>query len=151
MERQIATYEDADLVLKLYQLRQETVLRQARHWLIFDFQPKTVDEFFAVVHGYGSQENDYYRQVLSYWEMAASLVMHGAVTADLFFDSNGEGLYILAKFHRFRDDFKSKTGRALMRHTAHLIETYPVAKEIFGAMLQSIEAQASRFDSQASQ
>ena len=144
MERQIATYEDADLILKLYQLRQETVLRQARHWLIFDFHPKTAEEFFAVVHGYGSPENDYYRQVLSYWEMAASLVLHGAVTADLFFDSNGEGLYILAKFHRFRNEFQAKTGRTLMRHTAHLIDTYPTAREIFGTMLKSIEAQASK-------
>lgn len=144
MERQIATYEDADLILKLYQLRQEAVLRQARHWLIFDFRPKAVEEFFAVVHGYGSPENDYYRQVLSYWEMAASLVLHGAVTADLFFDSNGEGLYILAKFHDFRKDFQTNTGRIFMRHTAQLIDTYPTAREIFNTMRKSMEAQASK-------
>ena len=150
MERQIATYEDADLILKLYQLRQEALLRKARHWLIFDFQPKTADDFFAVVHGYGSLENDYYRQVLSYWDMAASLVLHGAITADLFFDSNGEGLYILAKFHRFRKDFEAKTGRTFMRHTVQLIDTYPTAKEIFSTMLKSMEAQASKSSDPAS-
>ncbi|MHB8301898.1 MAG: DUF4760 domain-containing protein [Acidobacteriaceae bacterium] len=143
MERQIATYEDADLILKLYQLRQEAVLRQARHWLIFEFNPKTMDEFLAVVHGYGSQENDYYRQVVSYWEMAASMVLHGAVTADLFLDSNGEGIYIFARFNVFRQELQAKTGRPFMRHTAQLVETYPTAKEIFNTMLKSIEARAS--------
>jgi hypothetical protein len=143
MESQIATFEDATLILKLYELRRETVLRKARHWVVFEFNPTTAVELLAISQGGASEENAYYRQVLSYWEMAASLVLHGAVKADLFLASNGEGMFILAKFHRFREEIQAKTGRPLMRHTAQMIEKYPAAREIFGSMLKSIEARTS--------
>lgn len=137
MESQIATFEDATLILKLYELRREAVLRKARHWLLFEFNPATIEEYRSVAGAAGTEQNDYLRQVLSYWEMAASLVLHGAVKADLFLDSNGEGIFIFAKFHAFREDLQAKTGRPFMRHTAQLIEKYPAAREIFNAMLQS--------------
>ncbi len=143
MESQIATFEDATLILKLYELRQEAVLRKARHWLIFEFNPATAEEFLAMARGSATEENAYFRQVLSYWEMAASLVLHGAVKADLFLASNGEGMYILAKFHRFREEYQAKTERPFMRQTAQMVEKYPTAKEIFSGMLKSIEARVS--------
>lgn len=143
MESQIATFEDATLILKLYELRREAVLRKARHWLIFEFNPATIEEYRSVAGASGTEHNDYLRQVLSYWEMAASLVVHGAVKADLFLDSNGEGIFIFAKFHAFRDDIQAKTGRPFMRHTAQLIEKYPAAREIFNAMLKSVQARSS--------
>ncbi len=143
MESQIATFEDATLILKLYDLRREAVLRKARHWLLFEFHPKTAEEFLAIARGSGVEENAYYRQVISYWEMAASLVLHGAVKADLFLDSNGEGLFIYAKFYSFREQLQAKTGRPFMRHTAQLIEKYPTARDMFNAMLKSVQATPS--------
>ncbi len=143
MESQIATFEDATLILKLYELRQEAVLRKARNWLSQEFNPATADELLAVAHSFGTEQNAYYRQVISYWEMAASLVLHGAVKADLFLASNGEGLYIFAKFHRFREEFQAKQGRPFMRNTAQMIEKYPMARDIFGTMLKSLQARAS--------
>jgi len=143
MESQIANRHDAELILKLYELRREDLMRKARHWLIFEFNPKTAEELLAVVHGYGSQENAYYRQVISYWEMAASMVLHGAINADLFLDSQGEGIYILAKFYAFREDFQTKTGMPFMRHTSKLTEKYSVAKDLLNRMLQSMQARTS--------
>lgn len=143
MESQIATFEDATLILKLYELRQEPVLRKARHWLIFEFNPKTAEELLGIARGYGTEENAYYRQVISYWEMATSLVLHGAVNADIFLDSNGEGMYIFAKFHSFREKFQAKTGRPFMRQTAQLIDKYPLARDIFNGMLKSVQARTS--------
>lgn len=140
MESQIATYEDAQLILKLYDLRREELLRKARRWLVSEFNPKTAEEFLAVISDSGSEHNAYYRQVLSYWEMAASLVLHGAVKPDLFFDSNGEGLYILAKFNSFRDEIQVKTGRPFMRQTSQLVEKYTVAREMFNRMVKQFEA-----------
>ncbi|MHB1744750.1 MAG: DUF4760 domain-containing protein [Acidobacteriaceae bacterium] len=142
MESQIATHNDADIILKLYDLRREEVLRKARHWLIFEFNPKTPEEFLAVLQGYGTQENAYFRQVISYWEMAASLVVHGAVKSDLYLDSNGEGIFIFAKLHAFRDDYAAKTGIPFMRQTAELIEKYPMARDRFRARLKSIQDRA---------
>ena len=143
MERQIATFEDAQLILKLYELRRETVLRQARRWLVFEFHPATPQEFLDMAQPSGSQENAYFRQAVSYWEMAASLVLHGALTADLFLASNGEGLYILAKFNAFREPYQAKTGRPFMHQTSQLVESYPMARDLFNGMLKSIEARAS--------
>ena len=143
MESQMATHNDADIILKLYDLRREAVLRKARNWMTFEFNPKTVEEFLAVVSGPNTQENAYFRQVISYWEMAASLVIHGAVKSDLFIDSNGEGIYIFAKYHAFHEAFQAKMGRPFMRQTALLIEKYPAARDRFQAVLKSIQARAS--------
>lgn len=143
MESQLATYEDAQVILKLYDLRREELLRKARRWMISEFNPKTADDVLAVLNDFGSEHNAYIRQVTSYWEMAASLVLHGAVKSDLFFDCNGEGLYILAKFHLFRDEIQAKTGRPFMRLTSQLIEKYGVAQNIFNRMRKQLEARGS--------
>ncbi len=140
---QIATYEDATLILKLYELRREPVLRKARHWLVFEFNPKTIEELSAVAQGSGTEENAYYRQAITYWEMAASLVLRGAVKADLFLDSNGEGIFIFAKFSAFREEIQARTGRPFMRHTAQMVDKYPAARDIFNAMVKAREARAS--------
>jgi len=140
MESQIATFEDATLILKLYELRQEIVLREARHWLLFDFNPATAEEFLDMVRPSASQESAYFRQAQTYWEMAASLVLHGAVKADLFLASSGEGMFILAKFDPFREAYQERMGRPFMRQTAELVEKYPVAREIFINMLKSHQA-----------
>ncbi len=142
MESQIATHNDADIILKLYDLRREEVLRKARHWVVFEFNPKTPEEFLAALQGAGSQENAYFRQVISYWEMAASLVIHGAVKSDLYLDSNGEGITIFAKLYQFRETYASKTGFPFMRQTAQMIEKYPMARDRFNARLKVIQDRA---------
>jgi hypothetical protein len=143
MESQISTHHDAELILKLYDLRREQVMRRARHWIIFEFNPKTAEEMAVVVQAHGSEHNAYFRQVISYWEMAASFVLHGALKADLFLDTNGEGLYIFAKFHPLRADLQARTGMPFMYQTAKLVEKYPLANERFQRMLQSIQSRAS--------
>ena len=142
MESQIATHNDADIILKLYDLRREEVLRKARHWVVSEFNPKTPEEFLAILQGGGSQENAYFRQVISYWEMAASLVVHGAVKSDLYLDSNGEGIMVFAKFYAFRETYTSKTGFPFMRQTAQLIEKYPMARDRFNARQKMMQGHA---------
>ncbi|HZC43333.1 MAG TPA: hypothetical protein VE195_04105 [Acidobacteriaceae bacterium] len=139
MESQIATHNDAEIILKLYDLRREEVLRKARHWMIYEFSPKTPEEFLEVLQGAGSQENAYFRQVISYWEMAASLVVHGAVKSDLYLDSNGEGILIFAKLYAFRETYAAKTGFPFMRQTAQMIDKYPMARDRFNARLKMIQ------------
>jgi len=139
MESQIATYHDADIILRLYDLRREEVLRKARRWILSEFNPKTPEEFLAVLQNAGSEDNAYFRQVISYWEMAASLVVHGAVKSDLYLDSNGEGILIFAKLYPFREVYASKTGFPFMRQTAQMIEKYPMARDRFNARLMMIQ------------
>ena len=135
----MATAADAELILKLYEMRREETLRKARRFMIFDFQPKTVEELRLVSRDVGSQHNAAWRQVMSYWEMAASLVLRGALDADLFLDSNAEGLFLYAKYHHFHKDTEAQNG-PFMRNTAALIEKYPTAKSRYESALKNFEA-----------
>jgi hypothetical protein len=125
---QMATAADAELILRLYELRREESLRKARRFMVFDFNPKTLEELRVVSRDVKSEHNSAWRQVLSYWEMAASLVLRGALDADLFLDSNGEGILLYGKFHHFHTETEKQSGNAFMKQTAILIEKYPVAK-----------------------
>lgn len=134
MEIQKPSADDAMVILRLYELRQEARLRQARHWLLFTFQPESAEDFLAIAQTSASEENAFFRQATSYWEMAASMVLRGAVNADLFLDSNGEGIAILAKLGRFQKEFTERLHRPLMPRTAELVQKYPAAQAIYDRM-----------------
>lgn len=133
----MATAADAELILRLYELRREEELRKARRFMIFEFQPKTIEELRAVSRDMKSEHNPAWRQVLSYWEMATSLVLRGALDADLFLDSNGEGILLYAKFHHFHAETEKQSGNLFMSQTAKLIEKYPVAKTRYEGFLKT--------------
>jgi len=103
-----ATPHDASLILKLYDLRREAEMRKARNWFGAEFWPQSADDVLKVVNSFGSQENAWLRQVGSYWEMAASLVVHGALSEELFLASSGELLFIFAKIHPFLKELREK-------------------------------------------
>jgi hypothetical protein len=124
----MASTTDAEIVLRLYELRREETLRKARHFMVFAFHPKTLEELRAVSRDTTAPENVWWRQTLSYWEMAASLVLRGAVDAELFLDSNGEGIVLYTKFHRFHAETEKKSGNSFMPKTAALIAQYPSAQ-----------------------
>src|ERR1035438_6370908 len=78
-----ATYDDANLCLRLYELRREEKLREARAWFAGNFAPTTVEEMMKLAPP-GSQENAYMRMVASYWEMAAAFVTAGVLNQGMF-------------------------------------------------------------------
>ena len=131
----MATAADAEIVMRLYELRREETLRKARHFMVFGFNPKTHDELRAVSRDVTSADNAAWRQTLSYWEMAASLVLRGAVDADLFLDSHGEGILLYAKFHHFHAETEKESGNIFMKQTATLIAQYPEAKALYERFL----------------
>src|SRR5438105_187414 len=133
----MATAADAELILKLYELRGEETLRKARRFMVFDFQPKTVEELRMVSRDTKSEHNPYWRQTLSYWEMAASFVLRGAVDADLFLDSSLEGILIYAKFHHFHAETEKQSGNPFMGQTAALIAKYPAAQARYEMFLKN--------------
>ena len=92
-----ANAKDARLVLQLYDLRREEEMRKARNFVAMQFNPQSVEEAMKVMTAFGTDENRWFRQVVSYWEMAASLVLRGTIDEGLFFDSNGEMFFIYAK------------------------------------------------------
>jgi hypothetical protein len=133
----MATAADAELILRLYELRREEMLRKARRFLVFEFNPKTLEELRAVSRDAKSEFNPYWRQAMSYWEMAASFVLRGALDADLFLDSSLEGILIYAKFHHWHAETEKQSGNPFMGQTAALIAKFPVAKARYEAFLKT--------------
>ncbi|HWT67353.1 MAG TPA: hypothetical protein VN151_14665 [Terracidiphilus sp.] len=139
MERTLATPADAEIILKLYELRTEALMRQARAWMGGEFWPVTAEEFFAVASNPADPHNAWFRQVSTYWEMAAAMVLHGAVSPDLFVDCNGEGFFLLAKFAHILDAIRERNP-GFFAKTSEMIRRYPSAAARYEIVLKNVEA-----------
>ena len=89
MTKTCATYDDVDLVIRLYELRREEKLREAREWFASSFEAKTVKDFNELCPA-GSEENGLFLAVVTYWELAASFITADVLHAELFFETAGE-------------------------------------------------------------
>jgi hypothetical protein len=107
METTLAAREDAATILKLYELRQEAVLRKARAWMTREFWPSSAEEIRVVINDSGSETNCWFRQVTSYWEMATALVNHGVLAPELFVDTNSEPFFVAAKFWPYLQEIRT--------------------------------------------
>jgi hypothetical protein len=100
-----ATYQDADLIMKLYDMRREERLRTARAWFTANVNVKSAAEVMEKFPP-GSDHNAYFRMVLGYWEMAASFVTRGVVHDELFFENNTEMLAVWERSKGFIEDVR---------------------------------------------
>jgi hypothetical protein len=139
MERMLATPADAEIILKLYELRTEPVMREARAWMTGEFWPNTQEEFFAVAQNPADPHNAFFRQVITYWEMAAAMVLHGAVSAELFVDCNSEGFFLLGKFAHILDQIRERMPTFLIK-TSELVNRFSQAAARYEMVLKNIEA-----------
>ena len=105
-----ATAQDAQVIMQLYDLRREAEMRKARHWYTAEFWPQSVDDVMTVVNAFPNQENAWLRQVGGYWDMAAALVLSGAVNEELFLQPgiSGEMFFIFAKIYPFLKEVREK-------------------------------------------
>jgi hypothetical protein len=101
---------DAQLILRLYDLRREPEMRKARHWWLWDFSPRNAENFLKIAWASGSQQNNWLRQVSGYWGMAASFVLQGALSEDLFLRPafSGEMFVMYGKIHPFIKELRDK-------------------------------------------
>jgi hypothetical protein len=83
------THDQANLLLRLYELRREPRMREAREWYFAHFKPTSIEDAMKICPP-GSKENAYMRMVLSYWDMATSMVNRGLINDDFFFENSGE-------------------------------------------------------------
>jgi hypothetical protein len=93
------SYDDVNLVLKLYDMRREPRMREARRWFTGSFKAKSLDDFNALCPS-GSEQHASYRMVTTYWEMVASFVTSGVLNDELFFQTGRELLFC---WERVRD------------------------------------------------
>jgi hypothetical protein len=100
--------EAASVLLKLYELRTEPALRQARSWFAFEFHPSTARDVLSTWLGPGHASAPY-RMVTTYWDMAASLVVQGAIPAEMFNEANTEHFALFAKLRPFLTEIRAAT------------------------------------------
>ena len=144
-----ATTADAQLILQLYDLRREAELRKARNF-VATFSPKSLEEVMQLVSAFGTQENAWFRQVYSYWEMAASLVLRGAVDQALFDDNSAEMYFVYAKIKPFLKHLRETLNSPeFLIKIEKAIERNPDGKKRLAAIEQRI-AQFAKMRAQSS-
>jgi hypothetical protein len=109
--------EDALVILKLYELRSEALMRQARAWFLNEFNPQSGMDILALMRS-GEKESAFYRMVSSHWEVAAALVNNGGVDEKMFLEANSEHLIVFAKLQPFIAEIRETIGE--QDYLAHL-------------------------------
>jgi len=131
----------AEVLLKLYELRTEPALRQARAWFAFEFHPTTARDVLGTWLGPG-HESAPYRMVTSYWDMAASLVNLGAIPADMFNAANTEHFAVFAKMRPFLSEVRAATNYPdYLMNVERVIMALPNAEERVGIFARYMERQ----------
>ena len=104
-------------------------MREARNF-VAAFSPASFDEFAAVAMAFDSKESAYLRQVFSYWEMVASLIIHGTVNAALAYDNTGEMYFVYAKIQPFIEPFRQKMGAPeFFKNVQKIVEGTPEGRQ----------------------
>jgi hypothetical protein len=133
--------EEAGLILKLYELRREETMRKARDWYFRDFNPQSVADFTAAMMG---DQSAYLRMVISYWDMAAGLVNNGAISLQLFNETNGEHLGVFGKVEPLVGEIRAAIGPQFAANMEKLIDATPDGRKKTAEMrerLKNIRAQ----------
>ncbi len=134
--------ESAQLILQLFELRRESVMRQARAWFGREFNPTTFEEFSRLSTG---KNNAWFRMVVSYWDMAASLVTFGAIDPEMFCASNGEIIVVFAKVEPFLAELRQqRKAPEFLQHAEKVVHMFPGAAERLPQIREQFLAMASR-------
>jgi hypothetical protein len=137
------THHDAELILKLYELRREDRMRKARAWL-GGYKVGTLAEHQAACPP-GSDQDASFRMVASYWDMAASFVISGALHQELFMQSGGELLYYWTKISPLVHEMRKALGmpnylghmeKVAQIQIDHMNQGNPKAYEAFAARIR---------------
>lgn len=114
--------DEAGLILKLYELRREEVMRKARDWYFRDFHPQTISDFTDAMFG---EHSGHLRMVVSYWEMAAALVNEGAISLEMFTSTNGEYIGVFGKIEPLLGDIRAAYSTRYATNLEKLIDAAP--------------------------
>ena len=118
----MSKHEEGDLILKLYELRREETMRKARDWYFREFNPESFTDFQKALF---SEHSGHLRMVITYWDMAAGLVNHGAISLDLFTDTNGEHIGAFAKIEPILGEIRAALTPQFAANLEKLIDATP--------------------------
>ncbi len=140
--------EEAGLILKLYELRREETLRKARDWYFREFNPQTMAEFSAAIFG---EHSGHVRMVVTYWDMAAALVNRGAISLELFTDSNGEHIGVFAKIEPLIGEIRKAFGPQFAMNLEKLIDATPDGRKRTAGTREQMKAIRAQLAGQSAQ
>jgi len=143
--------DEAGLILKLYDLRREETMRKARDWYFREFNPQTMADFTAAVFG---EHSGHLRMVVTYWDMAATLVNRGAIGLELFNEANGEHIGVFAKIEPILGEIRAAFGPQFAMNLEKLIDATPDGRKRSAStreQMKAIRAQLAGQNAQAAQ
>ncbi|MGD0092318.1 MAG: hypothetical protein ABSE73_20570 [Planctomycetota bacterium] len=131
-------HHDAEIVLKLYDLRREAVMRESRNAMAAKFWPMNYEDFLAVTKN-DHPLNAAFRQVSTYWEMAYGFARHGIVNADFLIENTTEGLFLYAKVQPFLERYRKEAGPLAFRNAEWISTQCDEGRQRFDMILQRVQ------------
>jgi hypothetical protein len=116
--------DEANLILRLYEVRREDELRKAREWFDVEFNPQSAREVVDLVGG-GFSQTAYFRMVATYWEMVAAFVNYGAIDAGLLHATNVEHMRVYAKLEPYIAEVRDAVGEDFLAELEKLVKSAP--------------------------
>jgi len=142
----MSKYEDANLILKLYDLRREAVMREARNWF-FTFNPTSIQDVMETMMG---EHSGHMRMVISYWDMAAALVNNGAIDETLFNEANGEHLFVYTKIEPVIEPMRAMFDNPdFLKNLQTLVKRIPDSEKKIAAMRERIAKMSAAIQERA--
>ncbi|HEU4827740.1 MAG TPA: hypothetical protein VFT04_00960 [Gemmatimonadales bacterium] len=144
LQKDIPDHHDADLILKLYELRREPVMRESRSAINRQFWPASAEEALAVLKS-DHPLNAAFRQVSGYWEMAYGMARHGIVHAEYLVENNTEGMFFFARLQPYLEAIRATSATPVLVSTQWVAEETAMGRSLFAAFRARVEkALASR-------
>jgi hypothetical protein len=140
----MADHKDADIVLKLYDLRREAVMRDSRDKMTMQFNPTSFEEFMAVAMDFENPMNVAFRQVSSYWEMAFGMAEAGIVDPEYLVENCGEGMVLYVKCMPFIEQFREQFSPTSFQHAQWAAENTEIGKSYVEMMKKWMEEMAQQ-------
>ena len=131
-------HHDAELVLRLYDLRREAVMRDSRNAINGKFWPKTYEDVLAITKP-DSPMNAAFRQVSSYWEMVYGMAKHGIVHADYLCENNGEGLLLFARMEPYLAALRAATNPRALQNAEWIANSSDTGKAVMATFRARIQ------------
>jgi hypothetical protein len=141
----MSKHEEGDLILKLYELRREATMRQARDWYFRDFNPKSITDFTEAMFG---EHSGHLRMVISYWDMAAALVNDGAISLKLFDQCNGEHLATFSKIEPLLGEIRAAMAPEFAVNLEKLVDATPDGRKRVAAIRERMDGVRARLAAQ---
>jgi hypothetical protein len=130
MSKERPDHHDAELAIRVYELRREETLRRSRDLLNQKFWPKSYEDVLALTKS-DNPMNQAYRQVGTYWELVYGMVKHGVVHPGYFLETNGEGFFLLAKVVPYLEQLRKDVSALAFRNAEWVAKECPEGQRLF--------------------